>query len=145
MPIFRVIDNLKESQDGRYAKDKEEKSISVDRRSPTDSLPEPCTMFKSESHSDLLMNSLVNNEDRIYDSVDDLERVLTQAEDNGQSSTIKSRILIQKTKLSLRLSQFARRKRRPQDLRRPEKWKIFLMLRKLIGKAPKNDITMRIF
>lgn len=114
-----MIDNLKESQDGRYAKDKEEKSISVDRRSPTDSLPEPCTMFKSESHSDLLMNSLVNNEDRIYDSVDDLERVLTQAEDNGQSSTIKSRILIQKTKLSLRLSQFARRKRRPQDLRRP--------------------------
>ena len=140
-----MIDNLKESQDGRYAKDKEEKSFSVDRRSPTDSLPEPCTMFKSQSHSDLLMNSLVNNEDRIYDSVDDLERVLTQAEDNGQSSAIKSKILIQKTKLSLRLSQFARRKQRPQNLRRQEKWKIFLMLRKLIGKASKNNITMRIF
>lgn len=92
-----MINNLKESQDGRHAKDKEEKGLSVDRRSPTDSLPEPQTMFKSESHSDLLMTSLVNNDDRIYDSLDDLERVLTQAEDNGQSPTLKWKILVQKT------------------------------------------------
>ena len=84
-----MIDNLKESQDGRYAKDKEVKRLSMDRRSPTDSLPEPRIIFKSESHNDLLINSLVNNDDRIYDSVDDLERVLTQAEDNGQSSPMK--------------------------------------------------------
>ncbi|CAG5094995.1 Oidioi.mRNA.OKI2018_I69.XSR.g13980.t1.cds [Oikopleura dioica] len=81
---LRVIDNLKESQDGRKMA-----SQSLERRLPTDSLPEPKPIFKSESHGDLLMSRvLANNDDRIYDSLDDLERVLSQAEDDTEKKVL---------------------------------------------------------
>ena len=111
-----MIDNLKESQDGRKMA-----SQSLERRLPTDSLPEPKPIFKSESHGDLLMSRvLANNDDRIYDSLDDLERVLSQAEDDTgkDRDTLANRLILtvlQKRKCFLPQNRLVRKKRERCD------------------------------